>query len=75
MTICLRMTAYSTSERKTRSMQARSQTSRAVTVLETGIRVVVELNMLIRTRHKVTNKTILAGTTSYKYKILVKIRY
>ena len=39
MTICLRMTAYSSRERKTRSMQARSQTSSAVTVLLTGIRV------------------------------------
>ena len=75
MTICLRMTAYSTSERKTRSMQARSQTSRAVTVLETGILVVVELNMFIRTRHRVTNKTILAGTTSYKHKIFKRQRY
>ena len=44
-------------------------------MFETGILVEVELIMFIRTRHKVTNKTILAGTTSYKYKILVKIRY
>jgi hypothetical protein len=43
----LRMIAYSTRERKTRSMQASSHTSIAVTALDTGIRVLPTQNIKI----------------------------
>ena len=38
LTLFLRMTVYSTKERKTNSMQANSHTSMAVTAFDTGIR-------------------------------------
>jgi hypothetical protein len=46
-TIFLRMTAYSMSVRKTSSMQASSHTSRAVTVFDTGIRVLNKIDWVI----------------------------
>ena len=48
LTLRLRMTVYSTRERKTSNMQARSQTSMAVTALDTGIRALVEMERRIK---------------------------